>query len=162
MTCKYGHDSERNKWGKCITCTQLIAQRWRETHPEKNKTAKAAWQKANIKRVLVKNREWAKANPERWAEAQRKWQKANPGKMQAIYVKRRAKKLNATPAWADQAKIDAVYREAEELRALGLDVHVDHFYPLQGETVSGLHVHNNLRVLLAEANRSKGNRLVQE
>jgi 5-methylcytosine-specific restriction endonuclease McrA len=67
-------------------------------------------------------------------------------------------KLRAIPSWADHALIADIYAYAKIMRDAGVDCHVDHIIPLQGETVSGLHVHTNLQVLLAADNIRKGNR----
>ena len=44
----------------------------------------------------------------------------------------------------------------------GFQWHVDHVIPLNGITVSGLHVWNNLQVIPASLNYSKRNRVVEE
>lgn len=67
---------------------------------------------------------------------------------------RRAKKLNATPSWADQNKIREIYNKCPE------GYHVDHILPLQGQLVSGLHVENNLQYLTAEENLKKHNKFI--
>jgi hypothetical protein len=73
--------------------------------------------------------------------------------------KRRIAKIKRTPAWADNALINAFYDEARRLTdSTGIQHHVDHIIPLQGELVSGLHVETNLQVLTAHENMSKGNR----
>jgi len=46
-----------------------------------------------------------------------------------------------------------VYRRA------GIEAHVDHIVPLQSKLVCGLHTPDNLTVLLARENISKGNRV---
>lgn len=75
---------------------------------------------------------------------------------------RRKLKL-ATPPWADKSKIRAIYKEAKIMsRATGLVHSVDHIIPLRGEFVWGLHVENNLRVVLHEDNMKKGNTYVEQ
>jgi 5-methylcytosine-specific restriction endonuclease McrA len=77
-------------------------------------------------------------------------------------AKRRAKKLNAMPAWADPGKIRAIYAEARRFtKETGIRHEVDHIHPLQGRTVSGLHVETNLQVITAGKNRRKSNRFRQ-
>lgn len=80
--------------------------------------------------------------------------------MEAASIKKRQlAKLGATPAWADQTKITAVYAEAQRLTELtGTKHDVDHVVPIQSRLVCGLHVEHNLQVLPATVNRSKGNR----
>ena len=72
----------------------------------------------------------------------------------------------ALPKWVDKTSGDCPhwyaicekYEECELARKDGQEWHVDHIIPLQGELVSGLHVAENLVVLPAFDNLSKGNR----
>lgn len=133
-----------------------------------------AWAAANKAKVAASNKAYAAAKPEAKAAAAKAWYAANreaaAANNRAHYVqtkdqkatrdaRRRALKVSAMPPWADLEKINAIYAEAAALRALGVDVHVDHIVPLQGVNVTGLHVHTNLQILLATDNLSKGNRL---
>lgn len=72
--------------------------------------------------------------------------------------KRRAAKIQRTPAWADLDAMRDMYDRAHALtEETGAEYHVDHIYPLQGKLVSGLHVHNNLQILTASENSKKRN-----
>ena len=66
--------------------------------------------------------------------------------------KRKARKLQATPSWADLEKIKEIYLNCPE------GYQVDHIIPLQGKLVCGLHVENNLQYLTSEENRRKSNK----
>ena len=64
---------------------------------------------------------------------------------------------NAQPSWASRSAIKAIYDEARAMRKQGFDVHVDHIYPLCGETGCGLHVPYNLCIVDAKKNMIKSN-----
>jgi hypothetical protein len=77
---------------------------------------------------------------------------------------RRAKRLKATPAWADLAAINAIYAEAARMNrehTEGGPWHVDHIIPLKGKTVTGLHVETNLRIVSRKENLSKRNKVIE-
>ena len=82
-----------------------------------------------------------------------KYFKTEKGKttMNAINAKRRAAKLQRTPAWADLEAIRQFYAGCPK------GYEVDHIVPLQGVNVSGLHVLNNLQYLTKSENSSTGN-----
>lgn len=170
--CKHGHLAERRMSDGCVVCAYIHATTWQKAHPEKVSAKGAAYRSAKREVMLEKNRVWRKENPEKHKELTRAWRAANPdrvketkaawkkenaGQVNAATMRRFAEKRKRTPAWADQEKIDKVYALCARYRALGLDVQVDHQIPLQGKTVSGLHVHNNLQIISAQANRSKSN-----
>lgn len=64
----------------------------------------------------------------------------------------KASKLRRTPSWADTEKIKEVYDNCPSGH------HVDHIVPLNGQLVSGLHVHYNLQYLTPSENTSKNNK----
>jgi len=75
--------------------------------------------------------------------------------------KRRAKLKKATPDWLTpdhKLMISAIYKEASTLSATGVVRWVDHIVPLNGHTMSGLHVPWNLRPMPATTNMSRGDR----
>ena len=138
---------------------------------------KAKWSKkvsasANRERAREYAKAWASANPERRrANKQKTLEKIRtgvlkrsegcPGKRRARLAMRREAVRRATPPWADHLAIAAVYQNAQEMRAAGLDVHVDHIIPLKGESVCGLHIAENLQIIPAAENLRKHNRIVR-
>jgi len=83
-----------------------------------------------------------------------------PSRNQALHSgNRRAAKRSAFPLWANRNAISEVYRHARERSEKdGEAWHVDHEIPLQHALVCGLHVHQNLKVVLAAENLSKSNK----
>ena len=116
----------------------------------------------------------AKANPEHAAEMMRKsylkhrekrllsmqeYGKANPHVIQKRQVKRRTAAKNSVVNW-NQEWNDFVAQEAGILRTqrnltTGIKWEVDHIVPLNGKSVCGLHVAENLAVIPMYLNRSK-------
>lgn len=113
-----------------------------------------------IKRAI----EWNRKNKKRRKKTSQKYAKKNAHKINARTAFRRAKKLKATPNWLtkqQKKEIILVYKKAKEMSNFYKKIfHVDHIVPLQGKEVSGLHVPWNLRIILAEENIKKGNRLI--
>lgn len=88
-----------------------------------------------------------------------RWSKENPHIVAAIVATRRARKRHATPQWADTTAIKVIYEIASRVtKCTGIAHEVDHFYPLKGKEVCGLHCEQNLRVIPAVMNMKKGNK----
>jgi hypothetical protein len=116
---------------------------WKDANPEKNKARITQWQIDNRDKINTQKNARRKANPEHT--------RAEKAQIRAI-------KLKATPAWANRVAIKLFYRVAAEMeRTTGVKHAVDHIVPLISKLVCGLHVQDNLQVLTAKANASKGN-----
>jgi hypothetical protein len=76
-------------------------------------------------------------------------------------MQREAAKKRRTPSWLDsqmKQQIEVEYSLAAWCtEVMNEPYHVDHIVPLQGKTVSGLHVPWNLQVLTAKLNQQKSN-----
>lgn len=73
-------------------------------------------------------------------------------------AKRSSRIRQAIPGWADLAAIENMYKTAKIMEQLtGEKWHVDHYYPLRGKRVCGLHVVENLRLIQASVNLRKHN-----
>lgn len=84
----------------------------------------------------------------------RRWAAANTDKITAKTARRRAAKRNATPAEANQDAISAIYADVPGIAdLLGESCSCDHHIPL---SAGGLHHENNLVIMTAAANMSKG------
>jgi hypothetical protein len=100
------------------------------------------------------------ANRKVQRELKRAQYQRNPASSLLAQANRRATRLQRMPKWADRKAIAHMFEEARRLsRETGVRHSVDHLIPLQGESVSGLHVHYNMRVIPMHKNSSKGNRI---
>lgn len=129
--------------------------KWRAAHPEKVK------QYQHLNYVRHKSR-WLGKKRIRTAKDKAtnlSYQKKFPERYAAANARRYARKLNATPSWANSFFIEEAYDLAKRRTKMFRFVwHVDHIVPLRGKTVCGLHVENNLRVIPAIQNQKKNNR----
>lgn len=140
--CRKGHFSKRlTSTSACVGCIE-------------HKKATGEKQKYD--------KEYAAANRETLRENLRRWKKKNKGKVNAETARRHAAKMQRTPPWlseSDKLRMRCIYEVcAMRNRESDIQWHVDHIVPMQGETVSGLHVPWNLRVIPAVDNMRKNNR----
>jgi hypothetical protein len=125
--------------------------------------AKKAYRASKGQDLLVRKKDEYERN-----KAARLWQKRmyrqeNKGKINALVTARKKVVRQRTPSWVDKEE-KWLIKEAYELAALrtklfGFSWHVDHVLPLQGETVSGLHVATNLQVIPGLLNIKKKNKV---
>lgn len=144
LPCKNDHvDKRQTADGTCMACAREKTAKWTMLNREKYLDRKAV--------ARAKRREKDRAITALWKQL-------NPEKRNAAEGKRRAARLQRTPAWADGEQIAMWYSVAEVLSRGGVSFHVDHIIPMQAKEVSGLHVENNLQVLPWHQNLKKGNR----
>jgi hypothetical protein len=141
-------EAERNKAKNEVNRKQRLekAKQWRDENKDKQAEAVKAWRESN---------------PERTAAIYRDWAQRNKDKVNAKWMQREASKKNRTPDWLTVDEhwiIEQAYDiAAKRTQAQGIPYHVDHIVPLQGKTVSGLHVPWNLQVIPAKLNQQKSN-----
>jgi hypothetical protein len=124
----------------------------------KNKDKIKTYRKEHRTEFSVKQKIYCAKNKKKIADRQKIYAKKHAAEINTNHAKRRARKLQATPSWADQDKIKEFYKEAHRLtEATGIQYHVDHIYPLQGKTSCGLHHEANLQIITSEENSRKSN-----
>lgn len=165
----------------CLDCTRAKMKAWRLANRDRDRAAKNRWAEENrdklkekSHRYYAENRDKHQTACKRWADKNRekrrgytyKWVGQNKAIKYAWNAKRRAAKLNAMPSWLsaiELAQIQEMYDVAiAKTTQTGIEHHVDHIHPLQGDGFNGLHVPWNLRVIPAFDNLSKHNRLPSE
>lgn len=172
--------AKRGAFGNtCLACNcQKVMQRNKSNKAAYN-ARHAEWRSKNRDKVAERNAEWAKSNPEAHKAIKCRNSKtytvlhgaklkarrqANHAAIMAHVRKRQASKLLRTPTWFSsdmQESIAAKYAMAKWLtEVVGVPYHVDHIIPLRGKVVSGLHVPDNMAVILGSDNLSKGNKWV--
>jgi hypothetical protein len=148
---------------RCSACVAKYMAEYRSNNKERIAALKKAWAEENKEHKAVQDRKYAQAKPEARRAARKKWVLLNPGKDTAAKALNSLARKKRVPGWLtpdDLWMISQAY-ELATLRttAFGFKWHVDHKLPLNGKTVSGLHVPLNLQVLPWIDNLRKGNRV---
>jgi 5-methylcytosine-specific restriction endonuclease McrA len=168
--CKHGHIAPRKTKGACIECLKVEWAQAAETRADYfkkyNKSeagveAKQAYYSRNREAVIAR----AQARPlEEKRVYQKAWKDANQVWVRADTKSRRRKHRDATPPWLtrkQKSEIRQLYQIAITMtKTTGERYVVDHIVPLRGESVCGLHVPWNLRVITQEENLAKSNKLL--
>jgi 5-methylcytosine-specific restriction endonuclease McrA len=157
LLCKRGHLSERySVGGQCVDCDNK-----RERPEGQRRAAIKRYYEENKEKCMVASQKWRSVSGKSYEYTKRSRAK-NPSLVYFSNAKRHASKLQRTPHWLNKAElfeIQCIYQYCSALRAIGLEYEVDHIIPLQGNSVSGLHVPWNMQVLTSLENGSKGNRI---
>ena len=168
---------------RCKKCNNLISAEYQERNKSKLNAQRLAYRIANREKLCADTKAYQDAHKgetkermkryheihrDRASERNKKWRSENKQRLReyslsaqvrAKTVRRKARKMNATPAWANQFFIDEAYSLAKlREKVCGGKWHVDHIVPLTSKVVCGLHVEHNLQVIPMSQNISKGNR----
>lgn len=148
---------------RCHDCVAKYMAEYRAANKERIAAHKKAWAEENKEHKAAQDRGYAQANPEGRRAARNKWIALNPGKDAAAKALNKVARKKRVPKWLTADDLWMV-SQAYELAALrteqfGFSWHVDHKIPLNGRTVSGLHVPLNLQVIPWIDNLRKGNRV---
>lgn len=121
-----------------------------------NRDGRSSWCKKCWSKYTTINQNREKANINN-----RKYSRSEKGRISKKYIKeaRRANETNAKVNLTDNAKkyIRFLHYQVKKLREYGFDVHLDHIIPV---SKGGLHIPENLRIIPAEDNVRKGNRII--
>ena len=173
--CVNGHIAERYVGGrKCVECAKEESKR----HEKKleRKESKAAYYLDNKDKINARNKAYYHSNASAASEKKKLYNEIPENKQRksqynkayaqqhkagvcARAKKYQASKIGRTPSWANEELIKPYYDVCAFFNEVNgyVKYHVDHIIPLQGKIVSGLHVHNNLQVILAVDNVRKNN-----
>jgi hypothetical protein len=153
----------KGKYSWCIDCARAHDR----ARKDKRKAQRRQYRQANILKIKLyeatrreqhseKIAKGKKASRIKHREKTRAYEKAyfqkNKGRKYSWTAKRRAAKLQRTPAWADLKAIEQIYINCPD------GMVVDHIIPLQGKNISGLHVPENLHYVTPKHNMEKGSR----
>jgi|GEM_PF-1454661 len=131
---------------------------WKARNPGRVLASQRSRAAVNVEKNRAARKAWEARNPTAFQESSQRYRERNRAKIRArLTVSKQGRELRRV-AWANQDAIRAIYEHAEFMTRTTGRLHVvDHIIPLQGRTVSGLHVATNLRVIEHRENARKHN-----
>lgn len=157
------YKEERGLHGLRADCKQCCRDRKRLKYTsqlEYNHSRSKQYNLLNKAKISKRKKQYRLDNLETCTERERAYKKAHPEKNTFFLAQRRAAILNATPDNANLDSIKAIYASCARVsKCLGIPHHVDHIIPL---SKGGLHHEDNLQVIPAAENLSKGAKMPQE
>lgn len=160
VTC--GGTERYSSNSKCVPCKLESARRYRESRRKILSDKQSCYYYSNHDEIKAKRATYRDENRDTINAYFREYASSNRDKRNAHHARRRSALINRTPSWLtsdDFQEIRDLYLAAQMFKMYtGDSYHVDHIIPLQGETVSGLHVPSNLQVIPAKENMVKNNR----
>ena len=127
---------------------------------ERNKENILAKQKDRLDEIAANRRAKRRENPELARKKDRKNYAKHKDSIRVLLNSYQSKFRKQCPVWADRNAIKTIYARAREMtQKTGIQYHVDHIIPLNGDLVSGLHVAENLQIITSYENQRKGNRI---
>lgn len=138
----------------CIICSKAESKKYRENNREKLRVDAIKYRIDNKETLDIYY------HSDKYLLMKKEYRDNNKGLIKAGNAKRRAAEIQATRNYdyGDQEELDIIsfYNNCPE------GMHVDHWAPLQGVLVCGLHNLANLQYLTVAENLSKGNKFLVE
>ena len=111
------------------------------------------WRLRNTLRIKAWKREYRQIHRHRLAAYKR---------TRNIEKQRKGKYEQGIRGEEEDKRITILRLSRVKTKETGIPHHVDHIVPLQGTTVSGIHISGNLRIVRADFNLKKGNTFTKE
>ena len=156
MRCRADYEKKTEKYKE-------RARKWEQDNRLRVRELAAGYREKNREKIKeFSKRDWQLHGDKRRAR-KKEYRAANPWVDATNSRNRQTRKQNAMPTWADTIKIGKIYKACARItRTTGIKHHVDHYYPLKSDLVSGLHNEFNLRIITAFDNLTKGNTFPSE
>lgn len=160
--CKYNHTGKRYVSSRaCVECTAERRASWAEHNLEKVRKIYRRYYSNNREKEVQSSLLWRSKNLDKTREYSKRQYHKNPEYyIQAAVIRQRDLRKRMLNYVAED--FYEIYNSCRQKTLdTGIPHHVDHIIPLKGRTVCGLHVPNNLQIILAAENLKKHNKVFQ-